>query len=382
MTATPADAPTGPGAQLNPQSFGCFQGSAIIELDNKRLLLIKPSALGDVVQAAATAWALKARWPGMHLTWMVNTQLEPLVAPLACVDATIGFERSRLRGITAPLTGRAELKSLTRTLRHGRFDAVLDLQGLFRSGLFAWLTGAPHRVGQRTAREGAWIFYTTRVSTPPQPVHARDRYEVLAREFDCAPPPRQDLDVTEAERADVKVLLTAAGHEGPLVAVCPGARWETKVYPPEKFAAVLDRMGLEADVQRPVLTGSPDMADLCSRIETACVRAKPVNLCGKTSLRQLTALLDISDLLLTCDSGPMHLAAAQGTRVCAVLGPTDARRTGPYGQLANVVHGKCELMPCLKRRCPGLGLKCMRGLDEARVAEKSLALLATTADKA
>lgn len=344
--------------------------------------MIKPSALGDVVQAAATAWALKARWPSLHLTWMVNSQLEPLVKPLGCVDETLGFERSRFRGLTAPLSGRAELKSLTRALRHGRFDAVLDLQGLFRSGLFAWITGAPHRVGQRTAREGAWLFYTTRVQPPPQPAHAMQRYQVLAAEFDCGPSTRLDLDVSEAERAEILALLAAQAHHGPLVAVCPGARWETKVYPPEKFAAVLDRMSLEAGVDQPVLTGSPDMSELCAKIASGCTRARPLNLCGKTSLRQLAALLDISQLLLTCDSGPMHIAAAQGTPVCAVLGPTDPRRTGPWGQLDHVVTGECELMPCLKRRCPGLGNKCLRGLDPAVVAEKSLSLLATTADKA
>lgn len=352
-----------------------------IELNHKRLLLIKPSALGDVAQAAATAWALKARWPDLRLTWLVNTQFEPLVKPISCVDGTIGFERSRLKGLLAPLSGRGALKSLVRTLKDGQFDAVLDLQGLFRSGLFGWLSGAPVRVGERTAREGAWLFYTHRVMVPEQPVHARDRYDALARELDCGPAARQDLDVTESERSDLRRQLQEAGFaDGTLVTVCPGARWESKVYPPEKFAAVLDRLAQEAGVAQPVLIGSSDMDSLCSRIVAACTRAKPLNLCGKTSLRQLAALLDVSSLLLTCDSGPMHMAAAQGTPVCAVLGPTDPRRTGPYGQAANVVSGDCELMPCLKRHCPGMGNKCMRDLAPDRVAEKALALLAMTAD--
>ncbi|CAG0971514.1 partial Lipopolysaccharide core heptosyltransferase RfaQ, partial [Anaerolineae bacterium] len=93
-------------------------------------------------------------------------------------------------------------------------------------------------------------------------------------------------------------------------------------------------------------------------------------------LRELAALLDIADVMLTCDSGPMHIAAAQGTPVVAVLGPTDPRRTGPWGQLENVVHGECELMPCLKRECPGLGDKCMKELPALRLAEKAMALLA------
>jgi lipopolysaccharide heptosyltransferase II len=347
-----------------------------INLTNKRLLLIKPSALGDVCQAVATAWSIKQRWPRVHLSWLVNAQFEPLLAPISCIDAAIPFERNRLKGLLAPLTGRGELKSFVRTLRQGRFDVVLDMQGLFRSGLFAWLSGAPIRVGERTAREGAWMFYTRRVATPGQPVHARDRYAALAAVFDCETPARQDLDVQESERDDVRRMLRQAGHEGgPLVAACPGARWETKVYPPGKFAAVLDQLATDAGAAQPVLLGSPDMAELCAEISRRCETANPINLCGMTSLRQLAALLDISDLMLTCDSGPMHIAAAQGTPVCAVLGPTDPRRTGPYGQLDHVVTGECELMPCLKRRCPGLGIKCMRNLDPARVADVALQLL-------
>src|SRR5690606_4326425 len=108
----------------------------------------------------------------------------------------------------------------------------------------------------------------------------------------------------------------------------------------------------------------------CREIISACTRARPVSLAGRTGLRELAALLDQSVLMLTCDSGPMHIAAAQGTPTLAVFGPTDPRRTGPFGQLENVVKGECELMPCLKRRCPGMNLKCMRGLSPSKVTEK------------
>src|SRR5690606_7646112 len=135
-------------------------------------------------------------------TWLINTQFESLVAPLGCVDATIGFERSRLRGLLAPMKQRGELKSLVRTLREGRFDVALDMQGLFRSGLLSRVSGAPLRVGERSAREGAWMFYNHRVQTPPQPVHAVDRYRALAAELGCDAPARQDLDVSDAERED------------------------------------------------------------------------------------------------------------------------------------------------------------------------------------
>ena len=353
----------------------------MIDLTSRRLLLVKPSSLGDVVHAVATAWALKERWPGLHLTWLVNSNLESLVRPISCVDATIGFERNRFKGLMAPLTNRGELRSFTGTLRAGKFDAVLDLQGLFRSGLFSWLTRAPVRVGDRDAREGAWWFYTDRVETPEQPVHARERYAALAAALGAGRPARQDLDVTEPERESARTLLREAGHAGgPIIAVCPGARWESKVYPARHFAAVLDELAEQAGVAQPVLVGGDDIASICDELVGHCTRARPVNLAGKTNLRVLAALLDQADLLLTCDSGPMHIAAAQGTPTLAIFGPTDPVRTGPYGQLGNVVRGQCELMPCLKRHCPGMGMKCMRDLSPGVVAEKALALLRQTAD--
>jgi lipopolysaccharide heptosyltransferase II len=350
----------------------------LLDLTSKRLLIVKPSSLGDVVHAVATAWALKERWPGLHLTWLVNSNLESLIKPIGCIDATIPFERNRFKGLIAPLTRHGELRSFSGTLRAGRFDVVLDLQGLFRSGLFSWLTHAPLRVGERSAREGAWLFYTDRVDTPEQPVHARERYAALGSFIGAGSPMRQDLDVTEGERDAARTLLREAGWEdGPLVTVCPGARWESKVYP--HFARVLDELAGQG-ITQPVLVGGPDLADICAKITADCTAAKPVNLAGKTPLRALAALLDLSELLLTCDSGPMHMAAAQGTPTVAVFGSTDPVRTGPFGQLEGVVRGECELMPCLKRHCPGLGMKCMRDLPAARIAEKALALLRQTAD--
>lgn len=339
------------------------------DLTGKRLLLIKPSSLGDVCHAAATAWALKERWPGLHLTWLVNTTFEPLIKPLSCVDATLPFERNRFKGLFGPVTRRGEFKSFVATLRAGRFDVVLDLQGLFRSGLFGWLSRAGLRVGQRGARECAGLFYNRAVEVPPNPVHARERYTALAAALGCATPQREDLDVTEGERAEVRELLTAAGFRGgPLVAVCPAARWESKVYPAAHFAAVLDQLCADSGVAQPVLVGSADMQETCDSVVKACTAAKPVNLCGRTNLRQLASVLDVAALLITCDSGPMHIAAAQGTQVLALLGPTDPRRTGPFGQLENVMSGDCELKPCLKRHCPGLGQKCLRDLAPQSVA--------------
>lgn len=346
-----------------------------LDLNGKRLLFIKPSSLGDVCHAVASAWALKARWPGLHVTWLVNRTFEPLLKGVACVDETLSFDRARFKGLLSLFRERSALRAFVQSLRQGCFDVALDLQGLLRSGMFAWLSNAPVRLGFAKAREGSRLFYTHPVDTPAGPIHARDRYDALTAALGCAKPPREDLDVGPAERSRLHELLSREGFSGErMVAVCPGARWESKRWPPLQFARVLDELAGHGAGQ-PLIVGSPDMAEICREVAAACKLARPVDLCGRTGLRELTALLDECELLLTCDSGPMHIAAAQGTPVVAVLGPTDPLRTGPYGQLDHVVSGECELMPCLKRHCPGLGDKCMKDLDARRVIEKALALL-------
>lgn len=350
-------------------------GSPDLDLNGKRLLLIKPSSLGDVCHGVASAWALKARWPGLHVTWLVNRAFEPLLQGVSCVDETLSFDRARFKGLLSVFRERSALRAFVQSLRQGRFDVALDLQGLLRSGMFAWLSNAPIRLGFAQAREGSRMFYTHQVQTPPGPVHARDRYDALTAALGCSRPPREDLDLSPLERERIRELLRREGLSGTrLVAVCPGARWESKRWPPLQFARVLDALAGRG-AGRPLIVGSPDMAEICRHVASACTVARPLDLCGRTGLRELAALLDECELLLTCDSGPMHIAAAQGTPVVAVLGPTDPRRTGPYGQLEHVVRGECELMPCLKRHCPGLGDKCMKELDAWRVTEKALALL-------
>ena len=344
-----------------------------IDLANKRLLLIKPSSLGDICHAVATVWALKERWSTLHLTWLVNTSFEPLISSMSCVDATIPFERSRFKGVMQTFGRGGELRSFAGTLKAGKFDVVLDMQGLFRSGVFSKLSKAKIRVGEASAREFSTWFYTDKVNTPKQPVHARERYAALAAHLGCGNPKRQDLDVTDTERANIRERL--GDVSGKLISICPAARWESKVWSAREFTALMKLIHQKHPDSKFVLTGTPDMANTCTEIEEACSGLDILDLCGQTSLRELTALMDISDLLLSCDSGPMHIAAAQDTNVLAIFGSTDPIRTGPYGQLDNVVKGECNLMPCLKRKCPGMGTKCMRELHAADVIGKTLELL-------
>jgi len=177
------------------------------------------------------------------------------------------------------------------------------------------------------------------------------------------------IAIGETERRRVAELLEQhAGTHNPFVAVNPVAFWETKLWEEEKFAALCDRIREELGIGV-VLTGGE--AGPLDRIR-ARMKTEAVNLGGQTTLRELAGLYGQAALLITTDSGPMHLAAAVGTPVVALFGPTDPARTGPYGAGHRVIRGGLSCIPCFRKRCETRD--CMRGItvDEVFAAVKEL----------
>jgi ADP-heptose:LPS heptosyltransferase len=228
---------------------------------------------------------------------------------------------------------------------------VVDLQGLFRTGFLSWASGAPVRIGFASAREGASMFYTHRVRIENPDTHAVDRNlrvgELLGFEDG---PPRFRVTITESARDEARGLLRDAGYAGGerLAVIAPGARWETKVWPAERFAAVIDELQRQ-ERTRCVLIGSPDEVSLCERVAGRC-RSAPFNLAGKTSLPQLAALVELADVVLCHDSAVMHLAVAFERPLVCLVGPTNAHRTGPYRRTEDVLQLKLDCSPCYLRR--------------------------------
>ncbi|MFO8012468.1 MAG: lipopolysaccharide heptosyltransferase II [Phycisphaerae bacterium] len=317
-----------------------------------RTLIIKPSSMGDVVQALPVLTALKETHPRAHVSWLVAKAFAGILEGHPRLDEVIVFDRHRFGRFTFSVTVATEFVRFMEDLRRRRFTTVIDLQGLFRSGLLALATGAPARVGFRGARELAPLFYTAEVAPGHHAVHAVDRYMAVARRIGLAGPEARDhLPVPAEARAAIRERLTEAGLGAgePFVAVCAHARWPTKQWPAERFAAVLERMR-ETRGARAVLVGSPDAADGARAIARAMTEP-PIDLTGATTLKELAAVLGEARVMLTNDSGPMHVAAAVGRPVVALFGPTNPKRTGPYGPGHRVLAGRAACSPCYRRRC-------------------------------
>ena len=335
-----------------------------------RILLIKPSSLGDVVHALPVLHGLRARYPEARIDWLIAKPLAPLLEPLTELDELVLFDRRRFAriGRNPRITG--EFVRFVRALRARQYDLAIDLQGLFRTGFLTWTTGARVRIGFRNAREGAPLFYTHGVRAENPDTHAVDRNYLVAQALGFGDIPIAfNLTMTGSVRAEALELLRAGGLDGKqsLVAVVPGARWETKVWPPERFAETVDALQRRNPVQC-VLLGSRDEVPLCERIAEAC-KSTPINLAGRTSIQQLAAVLERADLVLCQDSAAVHLAVAFGRPLVCLVGPTNPLRTGPYLRISDVVQLKLDCAPCYLRRLSQCqhAHRCMQGLEVDRV---------------
>ena len=308
----------------------------------QRILIIKPSAIGDIVHSLPVLNLIRRKWPEAQVSWLVSSACAGLLEGHPQIDEVIVFDRRRFGKGWRKLSAATGLFGFTRALRRRQFDLVIDLQGLFRSGWLAAKTRAKVRVGPAEARELGWIFYTHRIPTGFPEGQAVDRYLKIAEAIGLGRSPVEfKFPTNDDDRHFVANLLPAGIRYAVFL---PGTNWETKRWPTEHFAACVgplrERFGLET-----VIAGGAGDAPLAAQIPGAR------DLTGKTNLRQLVALLERADLVIANDTGPMHIAAALGRPMVSIYGPTSPDRTGPYGRLDTVVQLDVECSPCFGRHC-------------------------------
>ena len=330
-------------------------------LKHSRILLIKPSSLGDIVHAFPVVSALKAQWPDAHLTWVVKRQWAELVERAEGVDRVWPLEG----------TARSWLEQAW-ALRAERFDLAVDLQGLFRSGVLARLSGAPIRIGFANGREGSPWFYTRRVEVPTAEMHAVDRYLLVAAALGVRVQgsPQFRFKILDSDMAMVRDLLRSKGVslDQPWIAMNVSARWPTKQWFPGSFAAVLDRLHQKGLGPVIVIGSAGDRHDV-EQLRTL-TNSPFVDLTGTVPLGSLPALLSKAAAMITNDSGPMHIAAALGVPVAAIFGPTSAIRTGPYGAGHRVLTGSVSCRPCFSRVCyNSVPLECLQLVQPGQVLD-------------
>ncbi|MCR5757031.1 MAG: glycosyltransferase family 9 protein [Selenomonas sp.] len=314
----------------------------------KNFLIVKLSAIGDVIHALPVAYALKEAYSDCHITWVVEPPAFDLVEMCPYIDEVILFEKKKFKSLGGFLR---EYGPLKRKIRQRRYDAVLDLQGLFKSAAIARLGQAPVKLGMCNMRE-----LSDRVSKPVIGPNAHghivERYLDVARALGCpVHDVRFTLEVPEREADFARQIFSQAGANmsNPYVVLAIGANWPNKRWPAECFAKLSDKLYDKKLI--PVLVGGGIVdeqraAEICSYSDIP-----PLNLVGRTNFKQLTYILQNARLTVGGDTGPVHLSAGMGTKTVMVMGPTDANRNGPYGQLENAIEVNRSCRYCWQRAC-------------------------------
>ncbi|MBI5723841.1 MAG: glycosyltransferase family 9 protein [Planctomycetes bacterium] len=335
----------------------------------KRVLIIKPSALGDVVSAVPVLRGLRRTFPSCHIAWLVRSDCAPLIRHDANLDEVIIFERKKLGKAWKSLIAAAALKELLVKLARGRFDWVLDLQGLIRSGIFAGFTLAPVRAGFARAREGAATFYTHRIRTKAR--HTIDANIELARAMGIdARPEDLKLAVEPAAKTSAGQLAEKLAGGRKFLICAPTTVWRTKMYPARHWRKVL----AELSGRLPVLViGSPSDRDMRFCREVAEGLGPDVhNICGRTDVAEMVALVASSAGVLCCDSAAKFIAPAVGVDCLCLVGPTRTEHTGPYLRgTAIIADVPCQ--GCLKKSCPHI--TCMELIQPQTVVAQALQMI-------
>lgn len=298
----------------------------------KNILIIKPSALGDIALALGSVASLRKRFSDAKITWFVRPEFAVLLDGAKNVDDVLIFDRRLLGKWWCNPKAFAEFTKLIKKLYTSRFDLVIDLQGLFRTAFFGWITGCSRRLGMKACREFAHIFYTDKIAGDENSIHVIDLYnKIIAAagvdEFDV----EYGLSVNPVARAKAASLLAEyqIGGRGYAVLVA-GAAHEVKCWPVEKFAALAEKISeeLELDVVAVGTAGEKE------RIEKIAELAKVpiINLAGQTKIPELMAVLAGAKVVISNDTGPGHIAVAFETDTVIICGPTNPARIGPYGK--------------------------------------------------
>jgi len=337
------------------------------------ILIVKLSAIGDVIHTLPSVAALRELYPEAHITWVVEEAASGLVLGNPLLDEVIVFRRkSWIKLLKGGQIGEVlkEARGFIGRLRSRRYELVIDFHGLFKSAAIVFLSRSKRKLGYDSWQELTGLFYNERIPEDMNK-HAVDRYLDFLRYLGAqVSEVKFILPLTEeAKKQALSLLAKYQLSEKRFIAINPIAYWETKLWDNEKFAILADsiKKELKLDV---VFTGGKheDARDIVKAMQT-----DPVDLAGRTTLPQLAQIYQSAALVITTDSGPMHLAAAVGTPVVALFGPTNPARTGPYGKGHTVITSNLACSPCLLRKCPTR--QCMKDITPRQVLEATKAMM-------
>ncbi len=302
----------------------------------RRILIIRPSALGDVCRSVPVLASLRGAYPDAAIDWLVQDAYAPAIEHHPGLTKAVHFPRKRF-GSMLKRARFGEVLDWLGSLRRAEYDLVLDCQGLLRSGAFAWFTHAARRVGFADARELGWLGINERVQAPAS-MHTVDRMLELVRAIGVEPAPDMRLHSNPESRERVRSDAALGGAGRRFVVIAPTSRWPGKRWPAERFAETA-RALLRHAVDSVVIVGGPTERDqVAPLIEFARTEPRVIDRVGSTTVADLMALVEASALVIANDSAPLHMAVGFDRPCVALFGPTRTDLVGPYQRQRDVIQ--------------------------------------------
>mgnify|MGYP001268704599 CR=1 FL=1 len=345
-----------------------------IDLDQfNRILIIRLSAIGDVIETLPAVHVLRKRRPDAYIGWILEEAPYSLLQGHPDIDRFFLFPKKKLKSAVKQRDFKKVKSLLDRVgeeLKADQFDLAIDMHNLFKSGVVTLLSGAKERIGYGRYREGSKFFLTKTLSTPKEPMHFVDWQMNLVKRLGVGHSEIEFVlpDFSKEEEA-IREFFADNKIKERFFCLAPGTSWPNKCWTAQGMAEVADRLSAYGKV---VLIGSTQDKALAEEVGSL-MKTVPIDAVEKLNLRELAVLLRQAELYLGGDTGPMHLAVAVGTQVVAWFGPTSPAKTGPYQENAVVIQAEYPCQPCFKRKCKPV--VCLRDLSVVTVWEKIQPLL-------
>ncbi|MHB1286346.1 MAG: glycosyltransferase family 9 protein [Leptospirales bacterium] len=369
--------------------------------ENGSILVVLLGRIGDVILTLPSIIALKSARPDLSIDWVVEDRCSDLLFNHPCLASVILFRRAEFEDLWKRRQWKEGLRvlwGLVKEIRRTRYDAVLDFQGLLKSGIITGLARSPLKLGSPSTygkmKEGAWLF-SRQVPLTQTNLHLVDRHGLVVEALLGTGAFTRDffIPVSLPERKSVDHILRGKGwkiaprEDGPkdrLILIHPFASWPTRRWPISRFVDVarhflgkgyhIGIIGGGGTQQKEWVRPLEVLVEKTDNGKTG-IKERLAFFLGEMSLKESAYLMTLSELVITDDSGPMHLSAALGVRTLAIFGPTDPVRLGPsYGPQCASVHLDLACQPCMKRRCP-IGTICLEELPSDRIIDEAERLL-------
>ncbi len=325
----------------------------------RKILIIKPSSLGDIIHSLPFLDCVAKTYPDAEIHWVVAKGLDKVLENHPLLKKLWVINKDNWKSVSNIGNTVAELWSLYRGLRKEKFDVSVDLSGLLRSGLITWMAGARYKIGFKDSDEGSAFFYSHKVESGiAENAHAVDRNLKIARQMGC------DIKKIHYPMAPLEANPTVLQLlPENFIVMSPSAGKEANRWPAERFGKVARALPVAS-----VIICSAEDHDVAEKV-VAESGGKAISLAGKTSLTELFAVIGKAKCFLSNDTGPMHIAAALQVPVFAVFGPANPSRTGPYGDRHTIISEKLDCAPCYAWK-PCDNWRCMEEIKVERVVQE------------